>query len=437
MQVEIGKFLKPLDVVAVALSGGSDSMALLHFLSCAAEKHRFKVIALNVEHGIRGEDSEKDTEFVKDYCSKIGIPLLCYKVDSIKKAKESKLSIEQAARALRYECFYDAIESGKCSKVATAHHCGDNVESVLLNLFRGTGIKGLTGIKDNFENKIIRPLLGVKKEDVIKYVKENNIPFVTDQTNFDDNYTRNFLRLNVIPKIKEVFPEVDVSISRLIDTATAEDEYLDDVAQSALTQKDGKVEIAIPIHRAVFMRAAVKALKLLGVEKDWERVHLIDAYSLVEKENGSSVNLPKGVVACREYDRITFYLEQDNNDIEIPFRVGTFDFNGKTLDVTPAELDKMDLKSGLILDADKLPKGTVIRTKRDGDVFKKFGGGTKSLGDFLTDKKIPRSERDRLPLLAYENKVLAVFGVAISDDVKVDGKTANAVKLEITAKADK
>lgn len=431
MQVEIGKFLKPLDVVAVALSGGSDSMALLHFLNSNASAFGYKVIALNVEHGIRGEDSENDTEFVKDYCSKIGIPLLCYKVDSIKKAKESKLSIEQAARALRYECFYDAIESGKCNKVATAHHCGDNVESVLLNLFRGTGIKGLTGIKDNFENKIIRPLLSVKKEDVIKYVKENNLPFVTDQTNFDDNYTRNFLRLNVIPKIKEVFPEVDVSISRLIDTATAEDEYLDGVAQSALTHKDGKVEIAIPIHRAVFMRAAVKALKLLGVEKDWERVHLIDAYSLAEKENGSSVNLPKGVVACREYDRITFYLEQKNKDIEIPFRIGTFDFKGKTLDVTPTELDKIDLKSGLILDADKLPKGTVIRTKKDGDVFKKFGGGTKSLGDFLTDKKIPRSERDHLPLLTYENKVLAVFGVAISDDVKVDENTKKAIKIDI------
>jgi len=431
MQVEIGKFLKPLDVVAVALSGGSDSMALLHFLNSNASAFGYKVIALNVEHGIRGEDSEKDTAFVKDYCSKMAIPTICYKVDSLKKAKEDKLSIEQAARVLRYECFFDAISSGKCSKVATAHHGSDNVESVLLNLFRGTGVKGLTGIKENFDDKIIRPFLGVKKDEIESYVKENGIPFVTDKTNFDDNYTRNFLRLNVIPKIKEVFPEVELSIKRLIDTATAEDEYLDGVAESALIKKDGRAEIAIPVHRAVFMRSAVKALKHLGVEKDWERIHLVDAYSLTEKENGSSINLPKGIVACREYDKITFYLSQGDYKEEIPFALGSVSFNGKTLSLSPIELKKIDLKSALILDVDKIPQGALIRTKQDGDAFKKFGGGTKSLGDFLTDKKVPKSERDTLPLIAYENKVLAVFGVAISDDVKVDENTKKAIKIDI------
>ena len=436
MQVEIQKFLKPLDIVAVALSGGSDSMALLHFLSDNAKALGYQVIALNVEHGIRGQESISDTAFVIDYCKNNGIPIVCYKVDSLKKAKEDKLSIEQAARILRYECFYKAIESGKCNKVATAHHGGDNVESVLLNFFRGTGIKGLTGIKENFDDKIIRPFLGVKKDEIERYVKENDIPFVTDKTNFDDNYTRNFLRLNVIPKIKEVFPEIETSIKRLVDTATVEDEYMDEIAKSALIEKDGRVEILLPIKKAIFMRAAVKALKLLGVEKDWERVHLEDAFSLTEKENGSSVSLPKGVVACREYDKITFFIKQDTLKEEIPFTVGSVFFNDKTLTLFPVELGKVDLKSALILDADKLPKGTVIRTKKDGDVFKKFGGGTKSLGDFLTDKKIPKRERESLPLLAYENKVLAVFGVAIAESVKVDENTKKAIKIEITAKAD-
>ena len=133
---------------------------------------------------------------------------------------------------------------------------------------------------------------------------------------------------------------------------------------------------------------------------------------------------------------ITFFIKQDTLKEEIPFALGSVSFNDKTLTLFPVELGKADLKSALILDADKLPKGTVIRTKKDGDVFKKFGGGTKSLGDFLTDKKIPKRERESLPLLAYENKVLAVFGVAIAESVKVDENTKKAIKIEITAKAD-
>ena len=164
-------------VIAVAVSGGSDSMALLHFMLSVKDTYGFSLVALNVEHGIRGELSLKDTEFVKEYCKNLGIKTLLYKVDAVKHAKENKLTLEQSARILRYDCFFDAINSKKCDVVATAHHRGDNFESILFNLFRGTGLKGLTGISD-MDGKIIRPLLSVSKTEIEKYIEENKADYL-------------------------------------------------------------------------------------------------------------------------------------------------------------------------------------------------------------------------------------------------------------------
>jgi tRNA(Ile)-lysidine synthase len=169
----------------------------------------------------------------------------------------------------------------------------------------------------------------------------------------------------------------------------------------------------------------------LGLEKDWEKVHLLDAYSLVGKENGCSVDLPKGIVACREYDKVVFCLKNHIAKTEVPFKVGSHELWKIKVSVSAVTVNGCDFKNGFYLDLDKIPKGSVIRHKKDGDVFKKFGGGTKSLGDYLTDKKIPKRERERLPLIAYENQVLAIFGVAISDLVKIDKTTVTAVKLEM------
>ncbi|MCQ2400233.1 MAG: tRNA lysidine(34) synthetase TilS, partial [Clostridia bacterium] len=167
-------------------------------------------------------------------CTKNKIPVLTYSVDSVKTAKAEHLSVEQSARKLRYDCFFDAIRSGKCTKVATAHHLRDNAESVLINLFRGTGIKGVSGINANYSDKIIRPFLSVSKEEINRYINENAIPYVTDETNFDDDYTRNFIRLHVLPKIKEIFPEAEKSIARFSAIAKIEDEFMDEVAEKCV-----------------------------------------------------------------------------------------------------------------------------------------------------------------------------------------------------------
>lgn len=414
--------------VGVALSGGADSMALLHFLSQNAQHYKFNIVAINVEHGIRGDASIQDSLFVKNYCHDNGIICYCYQVDCPSFAKENKLSLEQAGRKLRYQCFSDAIESNKCDVIATAHHLSDNAESVLFNLFRGSGYKGLCGIASNFEDKIIRPFLHVTKQEILDYVKDNNLPYVNDLTNFDDDYTRNFLRLNVMPKIKEIFPEAEKSIYRFTQIAKTENEYLDKVAKEVLTILPKCAQIKLPCEKAIFNRAIVFALKRLGIEKDWEKVHVDSLYELSFKDSGKSISLPKNVVAVKEYDRLTLFVDEKTEDFCIDFSVDKHVINGNTYEVCLCNKE-VDLKKGLYIDLDKIPKDAVIRNAKASDVFTKFGGGTKKLCDYFTDKKIPKRIRNNIPLIAVENKVLAIFNLAISEEVKVDKHTDRVAKI--------
>ena len=427
MQISLEKFLSKNETVAVALSGGGDSMALLHYMQNNANKYPFNVIAINIEHGIRGENSISDTNFVISYCKDNDIPLLTYSVDCIAFAESNKLSLEQAGRILRYQIFNEAIKEGKCDKVATAHHLQDNVESVLFNLFRGTGLKGLSGIDEQFENKIIRPLLSVSKKEIEKYLTKFNIPHVVDQTNFDDKYTRNAIRLNILPEIEKVFPEVQNSISRFSEIAKLENDYMHSETLKSMRFLDDKVEITLTIHPALLSRASVLALKHLGVEKDWEKAHIDSIINLCALQNSKRVDLKNGVIAVKEYDKICFYKGAVKTDLTIPFALGEPLFLGKKIVIK--ECKPTDLKKGLYLDLDKIPKNAIIRTRKDSDQFTKFGGGTKSLNDYLTDKKIPLLERDSLPLLAVDNQVLAIFNLAVSDKVKVDEKTKTIIEI--------
>ena len=428
MQINLDNVIKANETIGVAVSGGSDSMALLHYLLNNTKKYEYKVIAINIEHGIRGEQSKFDTDFVKSYCKEQGIELLTYSVDCVSYAKNNKLSLEQAGRILRYECFYQTITDKKCDKIATAHHLKDNFESVLFNLLRGTGLKGLAGIEENHSKKIIRPFLSVSKQEIEDYVSKNQIPFVTDETNFDDKYTRNAIRLNLLPQIEQLFPEAQKSVFRLSQIAKVEDEYMQTQAQASLNLDDGKAQLCLPQHPAIIARTTVIALKHLGVEKDWEKAHIDSVIDLSQLDNGKKVDLPKGVVAIKEYDKIVFYKNLKKSDTILPFNVGIIEFDGKVLSIL--ESTATDFKNGFYCDKDKIPLDAAIRTRRDNDKFTKFGGGTKSLSDFLTDKKVPLAIRDSLPLIAVNNDVLAIFGLAISDKIKIDENTKTILQLK-------
>ena len=409
-------------VIAVALSGGKDSMCLLDLLLKSSKKFNITVKAVNIDHSIRGKESERDSNFVKEYCKNSGVELRFFKVDAKRYSKENNLTVEEGARMLRYDIFANLLRENFCDVIATAHHLSDNFETVLFNIFRGTSTKGLTGIPDKRDG-FIRPLINVTRAEIEEYVLKNDIPFVEDSTNGDIDYTRNYLRNVVIPKILEKFPTAETSVKRLGEISKEENDYLDELANDKLEFENGKYYLPVDLAPILLKRASKTILYNLGIKKDYEAVHFKDILKLTTLNNGSKITLPKNVVAVKEYDKIAFYIESEKvENITVNYKIAKFKFYDKTYEITTKPLE-----GALIFDGDKIPQNAIIRTKRDGDVFKKFGGGTKKLKDYLIDKKIPRANRETLPLLAVDNQILLIFGVEISDDIKVTDTTKNSL----------
>ena len=404
--------------IALALSGGRDSMALAYALKAQGTPF----FAINFEHGIRGDKSVKDTQFVKAWCEKNGVECLSIALDTPTYAKEKGLTIEQGARELRYFHFDKLLQEGKCDYIALAHHNDDQVETILMRLFRGTGVRGLKGMSE-VSGKYVRPLINYTREDIDKYVNENNIPFVEDETNKDEGYTRNYIR-SQLKELKKRFPTIGESIARLSRSATEIDEYL--LAQIGdIEMVDGECTMDIDEFDtpAVAKRKVLAIFEKLGVRQDVEERHYPLIFDLASAENGKKIDLPHGIVAHKDGEKVVFSALTTPDDMEeIPFE-------GKTIEgvITVTHIDKFEKGDDLVIDLNKVPKQAVLRHPREKDKIRKFGGGSKSLGDFLTDKKVPLRKRKDLIVLASapsgyknSNEILFVLGVEISADLKVD-----------------
>lgn len=419
--------------VGVAVSGGKDSMALLHYLQKNKTGLGINVVVVNVDHCMRKSESMRDSNFVKDYCAKIGVPFYGYSADS----DGVKLKSEEDAREYRYSCFKSAIGSGKCDVVATAHHKSDLAETILLNLLRGSGISGLKGIPKCSDNDIIRPLLYTDKVEIDRYVESESVPFVTDSTNLKTDYNRNFLRLEVLPKLTERFPTLNDNLLKISLLATEDDEYLFSLAKRYVKEKDGIVTLTPPKNKSVFSRAVIYAFKKAGIKKDYEKKHIDAVYDLyLSAKTGSQISLLNGVTAVYEYGKIVFYVKNEKAEIVMPFSEGVFE--SETAILTIKSVDIKDVSFGKknvhYIDKDKLPKTAVIRTRRDGDYFKAFSGAGKKLKDYFIDKKIAKRLRDDVLLIANENNVLYIGGLEISFDLRVDKHSHNVLQLTYTTK---
>ena len=427
--------------VAVALSGGKDSVCLLYLLLSVSGEFEIEVKAVNVEHGIRGESSLRDSEFVKTLCEKLNVPLKSYSVNSPERAEKTGESEEQSARFLRYECFKNAISCGFCDYIATAHHAADVTETLLLNIIRGSSLKGLCSIPEtSIEGKIIRPLLYVENSEIENYVLKNNLQYVTDETNLKNDYNRNYLRNEVIPLIEKRFPSFQKSVCKTCKAVKTEDEYLDGLALK-LTNENGNFVI-IPDYSVlpVFKRACVMALKLNGFTADYTENHINELVKLAFTQTGKKVSLKCGITAYKSYDRLVFKTKSAETSSLIDFSLEKNTFNDYELSfekitrdeflncLNNKKLKKEKYKPALFFDLDKLPKGCVVRTKRQGDVITDFGGKTKTLKKYLTDKKVSALISCALPLIAKENIVYIVSLIDVSALLKVDESSKNIVK---------
>lgn len=421
--------------VCVALSGGGDSVALFHYFRTHAEECGIALSAVNVEHGIRGAASLRDTAFVKELCAREGVPLFCFSADIPALAAKSGRGLEEEARLFRRSVFERLLREDRADFVATAHHAGDNAESVLFNLFRGASLTGAGGIHAFVpvcgQRGIVRPLLGVPEAELSAYLREHALAHCEDESNADEAYTRNFLRRRVLAPAKERFPHAEERLYAFSQCAREDDAFLYGLAAQQLQNGGGAAGWRLDLPEPLFRRCFMLAMRGAGAVKDVTQAHVAAVLSLRKAQSGARVTLPAGLYAVREYDTVRLVRRRAEAPPEQPFCTGTFAFAGGTLTVKERAAGGEGFKKGkaLVLDADALPQGCVLRTPREGDVFRKFGGGTKKLKAYLVDRKIPARVRAGLPVLACGSEVLAVCGVEIAASVKMTEKTQRVFEI--------
>ena len=478
------KMIKNHSTVLVALSGGADSVCLLLVLNeikrqCADELD-FALEAVHVEHGIRGAESREDARFASDLCERLHIPCHVHSVDVPQYAASHGLGLEEAARILRYEAFekeaataYAADQKQGNSRqvvVAVAHHMEDNAETVLFQMLRGSGAKGLSGMHPvSVKNGVIyiRPLLSATRAQIEEYLKENGQAFVTDATNTDTAYSRNKLRHDVFPLLLQIndraIGHINESAGQLAVMNDFYEQQLKEACDSMIYQKEGRVILEISrfesLHPALKSGVARECIHLAsGRLKDITSTHIGALVKLAGQQSGRKINLPYGIIAEKSFGEVILFAgrcDDEKEEIHITQKElealsatgeqkniklsadGSYvtlciqDFNGKMDEIPKKPYTKW-------FDYDKIKKCPTIRTRQTGDYLTIADGRgemiRKSLKSYFVDQKIPREERDRLPILAEEDHVLWVMGYRISEYYKVTENTKRILKVKLIRK---
>lgn len=438
------------DSVLVALSGGADSASLLYALCTLRKEFSFKVAAAHLNHMLRGADADADEEYCRELCKKLDVEFHSKSVDVSKLARRDGVSEELAGRFARYEFFEELKNDYSYKSVATAHNKNDRAETVLMRIFRGTGIDGLNAVLYKREDGVIRPLLDVEREVIEGYCEENNIDYRTDKSNSDSKYTRNFIRNEIMPQIADKLnPSIVDTLCVLSDNAMEDSNFINGYAERlyrrlrnpypnkfpVLLEADSLKLIDEGIRHRIYMLAAKETtdndIKL-------ERVHMCMIDELLDKDTGAEAELPKGLRVSIKYGWIEFMNIADKEE-EAPS-----DFCYE-LEVLPIEIqsetgcrfeiaDKLPYKlakNQQILDYDKLEgKELSVRNRKFGDKIAVYEDGReKKLKDYFIDKKISRNERGKIPLLCADNEIAAVIGYRVSEKYKINKDTEKGLVI--------
>ncbi|MBQ7724760.1 MAG: tRNA lysidine(34) synthetase TilS [Lachnospiraceae bacterium] len=451
------------DSVVVGVSGGADSMCLLFLMSEIKDILGLSLSAVHVHHGIRGLSADEDQSYVEKECKKLGIPCLSVREDVPGYAREKGLSEEEAGRIIRYRAF----RKSRPDRIAVAHHAEDSAETTLFNLFRGTGLKGLSGIKP-VSGDLIRPLIYFTREEIEEYCKSKGIEYRQDETNREDVYARNRIRHNIIPeaeKINSAAAKHIVEASERIGEAWG---YLEGEAErifndcTDLSSMPEKLILYIDKirDRERFMRSIVikKCIVFLaGREKDITAVHVEDTWELINSDSGKKLSLPYGIIAEKSFNTLIFSPAEKEVSVEEQGYKNEISFDVKEGE---GEL-RVSLPNGVIaagaivgreevefedngapenavknlrytkwLDYDKIRGNAVWRTRRPGDRIS-IKDGTKKLKDLFIEEKIPADKRDSICFLATGNEVIWVPGFRIGHAFKVTEQTGKILKVSL------
>lgn len=429
--IEENRLLQHGDAVIVALSGGADSVTLLHILRSLTEEYDLKLYAAHLNHGIRGEEADRDADFVRTLCEAQQIPLFVRRADIPATAKESGKSEELCGREARYT-FFGELAEAHGAKIATAHNRDDHAETVIWNLVRGAGLGGLSGIPAS-RGSIIRPLLDCSRAEIEAYCTENGLRFVTDSTNLEPLYTRNKIRLQIMPLLKELNENADGNIARTAKLMRQADGYLDHISEEELKQcrTDGGYDCV----RLLRLPDAVRAYALRRIA-DKSGAPMDYAHTILVTEAmhaGGAVSLGAGFSAVCAQGILRIVADGAKKQVQsVPLRDypgavrcqikgGEIFLDGKAL--SREKVNKLFVND--LIPCDIITNDTVVRTRREGDTFSDSRRGvTKSVKKLFNELKLPREKRDEILLLADGSRVLWIEGVGCADriDLSRDGE---------------
>jgi len=441
------------DVIVAGVSGGADSVCLFLLLTDFCKKKDAKLVVVHVNHGIR-PDASKDAEYVKQLCEEFGVPFHLYERNIEKMADEQGIGTEEAGRKARYEAFAEVLELyGGNGKIAVAHNKGDQAETVLFHLFRGSNVAGLSGIAP-VRDHIIRPLLCVERREIEAFLKDKGRSFCIDSTNEENTYTRNKIRNVVLPYVeKEVCTRAVSHIVETADELMKLRQYLElqvkEIEKEAILVRDDRVCLVKKefqnLHEVMKKQLIVRALEcLVPGRKDIGSVHIADIMDLFSKESGKQIHLPYGLLAENTYEWIVLRKKKERSD-ETNFKVsipGKLDA-GEGIQIEFSLLSEKNCRKiprktyTKWFDYDKIKNCLELRNRKVGDyLIITDSGNRKTIKEYFIEEKIPREEREEILLLADGEHVLWVIGKRISEYYKVTMQTKNILQVTVLGKEE-
>lgn len=424
------------DTVLCAVSGGADSICLLHVMLALREELDLKIAVANVNHLIRGEESDRDSDFVKKVCSEHNIPCYYREYNVPVIAKERKIGEEECGRILRYEFFEEVSQKMGGAKIATAHNLDDCAETVLFRMARGSSPAGLEGIKCSRQN-IIRPLLEVKRSEIEKYLCDKKLKWCEDSTNALPLYARNKIRLSVIPQLEEISSGAAEKIVQTSKMIAEDNEFLENEAEKLLQKCFFETYLLIkpiidspsPIGR----RVAAQVLKKWGAEITFERIESF--LEFLKKDSGKRFDITKKLYAEKNYDKVSLrMLDERESYASVLTEKSMLCENGWKLEALITDTPTKKITNAMALfDADEVMPPFTVRYRKNGDKMTLKGSGTKKLSDIFTDEKIDRYERDYIPIVEKDGEILYLCGIRQSGRFNVSEKTKKNLIIKYTS----
>ncbi|MFN3739674.1 MAG: tRNA lysidine(34) synthetase TilS [Thermodesulfovibrionales bacterium] len=442
------EMLRPGDLVITGLSGGPDSVCLMHVLHNLKDRLQIALIPVYVNHGLRPEEIPREIEFCRRFVGSLGYELIVREIDVLGYVKATGKNKQEAARQLRYNALNEVLLEKKAQAIAIGHNADDQAETIIMRLIRGTGPQGLQGIPP-VRGNIIRPLIEIERKEIEDYLFKNSLHYVMDSSNLEAGYLRNWVRLKVLPLLKEKNPSIIKTLGRLAEIFSEEEKFYEIEVTKALMRSisrktDSMIELFLKplevidkrILRRLLRRAVDEVFSLRGLSF----VHIEEMTELIKKgDTGDRVYIKGNIRAIKGYSLFTITSEPPLRLKEYVLPIpGSINIEEKGYKLTAVCMESRpddlgDGKKRIVIDRDKIGQDNLlVRPWKPGDYFYPFGfGKRKKLQDFFTDLKIPRDERYSIPVVEEGGNIVWIMGFRMDDRYKVQEDTKRFLILKI------